>query len=335
MNPYVKGLLLTFALGITSTIVARVPVVSAYQISPLVICIVLGLLIGNVFPKASHKGTAAGIKFSQQKLLRLGIILYGFFITFQEIFSVGLSGLMVDMVIIVTTFIGGTWFGTHIFKLDHKTSMLTAIGSAICGAAAVLGAEPIVKAKPHQTTVAVATVVLFGTIAMFLYPVLYQVFEISQDVMGVYVGATVHEVAQVVAAGNAIGHEVGTTSVIVKLTRVMLLAPLLIALGAYLAKTDRDLRKERASISIPWFAMFFVIAAGINSLNIVPSVVVTAINQASVFLLTVAMGALGLDTNINKIRGVGMKPLLLALLLFAWLLVGGYGITKFIVAWLG
>lgn len=292
------------------------------------ICIVIGMIIGNVFAKQMPESCGTGIKFSQQKLLRLGIILYGFFITFQQIIAVGMTGLVVDAIVIGTTFIGGTWLGCKVLKLDRQTAMLTAAGSAICGAAAILAAEPIVKSKPHQTAVAVATVVIFGTIAMFLYPVLYTAFQPDADVMGIFTGGTIHEVAQVVAAGDSMGQDVGITSVIVKLTRVMLLAPFLILLSIYLSKTDTGSEtKEKAKITIPWFAVLFVVVAGINSLDIVPEAAVALLTKSSVFFLTMAMGALGIETNISKIRGVGPAPIILAAVLFAWLILGGYGIT--------
>ncbi|UJF18372.1 YeiH family protein [Vibrio sp. SS-MA-C1-2] len=326
MKKYITGIVITFIMGIVSFELAKVPFFKEYQISPLVICILIGMIIGNFIPQALPKSSAIGIKFSQQKLLRLGIILYGFFITFQQIIEVGLAGLVVDILVIITTFIGGTWLGMKVLGIDKETSMLTSIGSAICGAAAILGAESIVKPKPHQTAVSVATVVIFGTIAMFIYPVIYHTFEIDDETMGIFTGATIHEVAQVVAAGNSINHDVGVTSVIVKLTRVMLLAPFLIILSAYLAKGQSS-DGEKVKVSIPWFAVLFVIVAGINSFGFIPESVVSVLTQASVFFLTMAMGALGIDTNFSKIRGVGMKPILLAIILFGWLIIGGYAMT--------
>lgn len=206
---YLSGVLITAVMAAIAFALAELQFCKDYQLSPLVICIVMGMILGNCFQKQIPNSCNTGIKFSQQKLLRLGIILYGFFITFQQIIAVGLTGLVVALLIIATTFIGGTWLGVKVFGLDKKTSMLTAAGSAICGAAAILAAEPIVKAKPHQTAVAVATVVIFGTIAMFIYPLMYPYLEIAKSTMGIYTGATIHEVAQVVAAGNALGQDIG------------------------------------------------------------------------------------------------------------------------------
>lgn len=325
---YLSGVLITFLMALASSQLAQLDFSKEYKISSLVICIVLGMIIGNIFPKQLPKNSHIGIKFSQAKLLRLGIILYGFFITFQQIIAVGLAGLVVDIIIIATTFIGGCWLGMKVFKLDRETTMLTCAGSSICGAAAILATEPVVKAKPYQTAVAVSTVVIFGTLSMFLYPVIFQILEPSNHIMGIYTGATIHEVAQVVAAGNSINHDVGVTSVIVKLTRVMLLAPFLIILSAYLSKKNAATEGGvKGKITVPWFAVIFVIVAGVNSTGLIPASLVAVLTKCSVFMLTMAMGALGIDTNINKIRGVGIKPVLLAAILFLWLIFGGYEIT--------
>ncbi|REG85667.1 YeiH family protein [Marinomonas pollencensis] len=327
---YLSGLVIVLIMSLASFQIASLDMVKHYQISSLVICILMGMVLGNLFQKRIPKSALPGIKFSQQKLLRLGIIFYGFFISFQQIVAVGLPGLVTDIIIIATTFVGGTFIGVKVLGLDREISMLTATGSSICGAAAILAAEPVVKAKPHQTAVAVATVVIFGTLAMFVYPAIYHVFNIDPKLMGIYTGATIHEVAQVVAAGNAMNSDIAVTSVIVKLTRVMMLAPFLILLSVYLTKKSTSVEglNSKAKISIPWFAVFFVVAAGINSCNIIPPHLVHWITQSSVFLLTMAMGALGIDTNISKIRGVGIKPIILAVILFTWLIFGGYGISS-------
>ncbi|MGO3455252.1 MAG: YeiH family protein [Marinomonadaceae bacterium] len=326
---YLSGLVVMLVMSLVSFQIANLNVIKHYQISSLVICILMGMVLGNLFQKRIPKSALPGIKFSQQKLLRLGIIFYGFFITFQQIIEVGLPGLVTDAIIIVTTFIGGTFIGMKVLGLDREISMLTATGSSICGAAAILAAEPVVKAKPHQTAVAVATVVIFGTLAMFVYPAIFHLFHIDPRLMGIYTGATVHEVAQVVAAGNAMNSDIAVTSVIVKLTRVMMLAPFLIALSVYLSRSavKEGVISEKTKITIPWFAVFFVVASGINSLDIIPQEIVHWLTQSSVFLLTMAMGALGIDTNLTKIRGVGIKPIILAAILFTWLIFGGYGIT--------
>jgi len=140
-----------------------------------------------------------GILFSAQKILRAAITLYGFRVSFQEIAAVRIAGLTVSTIMLASTFFLGVWVAIKFFKLNRDTTILTASGSSVCGAAAVLATEPILKAKAHKGAIAVSTVVLFGSLAMFIYPLLYNsgIIDRSQEGLGIYAGETIHEVAQV------------------------------------------------------------------------------------------------------------------------------------------
>lgn len=295
------------------------------NISPLIIAILMGIAIGNTVYHYIPSTYTVGIRLVQQKFLRLGIVLYGLQITFQDIFAVGLSGLLIDIFIVSSVFILGTWCGMRWLKLDRDTAMLTAAGSAICGAAAVLATEPILRAENHKAALAVATVVLFGTLAMLLYPILYHQLDLPPDIFGIYIGATIHEVAQVVAAGEAISFEAASIAVIVKLTRVMLLAPFLLILAFYLSRQQPE-NAGRTSIVIPWFALGFVAMSGVNSLAIISASMTDLLIKFGIFLLTMAMMALGMETNVHKFKNIGWKPVLLAGGIFIYLLVMGYGL---------
>ena len=266
--------------------------------------------------------------------LIIAIVFYGFRITFQQIADVGLAGLIISTVMVASTFIIGTIIGTKVFKLDKETSILTAAGSSICGAAAVLATEPVVKAEPHKSALAVSTVVLFGTLAMFIYPLMYTSGILNMDTYtyGIYAGATIHEVAQVVAAGGAIGGDAADNAVIVKMTRVMMIAPVLIILGIYLAKTAKSDTSGANKLVIPWFAVYFILVAGFNSFHLLPTEIVGTINSIDTFLLTMAMAALGMEASFAKFKNIGMGPVYMALVMFIWLIVGGYFITKGVLA---
>ena len=216
-------------------------------------------------------------------------------------------------------------------KIDRDLALLTSTGSAICGAAAVLGAEPVVKAAPHKTAVAVSTVVIFGTVSMFLYPALWRagILGLTPEQMGLYTGATLHEVAHVVGAGNAMGAEIADGAVIVKMIRVMMLAPVLLVMSLLLARRTKG-GAGRAKVTIPWFAFGFLAVIGFNSLDLLPEAAVAGINSFDTFLLTMAMTALGAETSIEKFKRAGAKPFLLAGLLYLWLLGGGYLLSRWI-----
>lgn len=303
-------------------------------ISPLIIAIVIGMIYGNTLRNKLPTEWVPGVVFSAKKILRFAIVLYGFRITFQQIADVGLEGLIVDIVMLVSTFLIGSIVGIKLFKLDRETTFLTASGASVCGAAAVLATEPVVKAEAHKSAIAVSTVVLFGTISMFLYPALYSSGILDMDLgeFGIYVGATIHEVAQVVAVGGAFGAEASDNAIIAKMTRVMMIAPLLIALGFYLAKTSKDDSSDAKKLVIPWFAVYFIAVAGFNSLNLLPLEVVDTINEIDTFLLTMAMAALGMEANLGKFKNIGMKPIYVAFVMFIWLVVGGYFVTKVVMA---
>lgn len=298
---------------------------TSINLNSLTLAIIIGMIIGNLFNKFIPESFRGGISFSSKKILRFAIILYGFRITFQQIFAVGLNGLFADIIMLSTTYLFGYYLGTRVFKLDKDLCMLTAIGSSVCGAAAVLGTDAVLKAKSHKVSLAVATVVLFGTISMFLYPFLFKIGILNPEFFGIYIGSTVHEVAQVVAAGSAVSPTVMDTAVIVKLTRVMMLVPYLFLLGFYLSKKSGQ---KTEKIPMPLFAILFVAVCGLNSLNIIPVPIKSFLIEFDVFLLTIAMFALGVETNFDKIKGLGLKPILLAGLMFIWLVGGGLLVNK-------
>jgi len=220
--------------------------------------------------------------------------------------------------------------GTRLFRLDAQTSMLIGAGSAICGAAAVMATEPVVRAQAHKVSVAVATVVIFGTLAMFLYPLLFPHLGLTEQQFGIFAGSTIHEVAQVIAAGRSVSDTVAATAVIEKMLRVMMLAPFLLVLSATKTPADHAHRGAGAAthIVIPWFAVLFIGMSAVNSLHWLPSAPVQWLVRADTVLLAMAMAGLGLRTHIGAIRQAGLKPLLLAATLFAFLVLGGYAINR-------
>ncbi len=339
MTKLLPGIGITVALAIVSIFISKLEIIkSTVNFSPLIISIILGVLIGNIvkFPEIFKPG----IIFSLKKILRLAIIFLGFRLTFQNVAEVGLEGLVVDTIMLVSTFLLGVWISRKIFGLDSQMSYLIASGSSICGASAVLATAPVVKAEMHHAAMAVATVTVFGTTAMFIYPIVYKaglLLDFNDLTYGIWTGATVHEVAQVVAAGFAVSVDAGNTATIAKLTRVMMLAPLLIVLSIFLAKkhATHGAGVTLRDIPIPWFVFGFIAMVGVNSLNVIPTNTVHYINVIDTFLLTVAMGAMGLETNINKVKGVGMKPIYSALLIFLYLFFVGILVVKVVHSILG
>jgi len=334
------GLALAGALAFAGIELGKIAWLQAHGISALTIAILLGMMTGNTAYARIASRSAPGVAFAKQNVLRLGIILYGLRLTFQDIGHVGLPGIVTDALVVCSTFSLAWWLGTRVFGLDRKTAMLIGAGSSICGAAAVMAAEPVVRGRAEQVTVAVSTVVVFGTVAIFLYPALYhlnahyQLISLSPGAYGLYAGSTIHEVAQVVAAGRAIGEQAANTAVIAKMVRVMMLAPFLIILSAYISRAPRaahahspgtagEPASPRGRIVVPWFALGFVAMAGFNSLGVIPKAAAGTMIDIDTVLLAMAMAGLGLTTHVSAIRTAGIKPLLLGAVLFVWLIGGG------------
>ena len=328
------GVLLIALFSCAAFYIGSAQVVRDLSLSPMIIGIVLGMLYANSLRNNLPETWVPGIQFCSKRILRVGIILYGFRLTFQDILNVGAAGIIIDAIVVVTTILGGVLIG-RFMKMDRDIALLTSIGSGICGAAAVLGAESTIQTKPYKTAVAVATVVIFGTLSMFLYPIAYRsgILEMTPQEVGIYAGATLHEVAHAVGAGNSMGPYVANVAIIVKMIRVMLLVPVLLVLGWWVARRaarSAEGGAAKGKVAIPWFAVGFLAVIGFNSFDLLPMPVVDAINYIDTFLLTMARAALGAETSIDKFKKAGAKPFILAFWLYLWLIGGGYLLAKYL-----
>ncbi|BBB30201.1 YeiH family protein [Neptunomonas japonica] len=316
-------------IAIVAILLSKVPAIAQFGLSALPLAIILGIVVGHLNTRKTADKEVIFTRFCQQKLLRAGIILFGFSLSFQQIISVGWQALVLDLLVITSIFCVGTYVGIRFFKLDRELAILTSVGSAICGAAAILATESVLKPRQQSVTVAVATVVLFGTLAMFSYPFIFQFSGMSEQAFGIYIGSTVHEVAQAVAAGEAIGGEALQNAVVVKLIRVMMLAPFILILSAFLTRSSDG--SSGGKIAIPWFVFGFIAASGLNSLLLLPEALLSTLQLASQFSLAIAMAALGVQTRWSTIRQAGVKPMVLSLMLFVMLIFGGFYLNQWLI----
>jgi len=311
-------------------------------LSPLLWATVLGMAIGNTIGASGKKRLGRGVGFAKSRLLRLGIILYGFKLTIQEISGMGLAGLLADLFTISTTMLLSIGVGVRGLGLEPPLAALIGTGAAICGCTAVAAAQPVVDGEDHETAAAVGTVVFCGSLAMFLYPALFNFvpfLQANHRLMGIFTGSTVHELAGVVAASNAMPADVAATAVVTKLVRVALLAPTLLLMSTFPwlrkrtttadegdaatdASTDGATASPKARVRppLPWFAAGFLGAAALNSVVTIDRSAVKLATKASALCLAMAMSALGLDADLAKIKALGSRPLILAAGLWAWLL---------------
>lgn len=335
IKPLIYGVLLSALISIVAIIISFSSFFQNIGISALVLVILLGMVVGNTFYQKIKPACQSGINFTKHYFLRAGIILYGFRLTLLEIENVGVRGVLIDAIMLTITF-GLTFFlAIKFFKLDPQTSALIGAGASICGAAAVMATAPIVTKDANKVAIAMATVVVFGTIAIFIYPMIFYFLQsnnidiLTNHQFATYIGSSVHEVAQVVAIGNVLSSDIENIAVIEKMIRVMMLAPFLLALS-YFWQRNSSSEKEKGKIVIPWFALFFIIVICFNTLNLLPKSLVSIIIDIDGFLLTMAMGALGVTTSIGAIKEAGFKPFLLGFIIFIWLIFGGLFINSVI-----
>jgi uncharacterized integral membrane protein (TIGR00698 family) len=311
------GLALTLAIALGALFLHERLGVGA--LSPLLLSIVAGIAIGNLVPLPGL--LLPGIAFSMKRLLRLGVILLGLQLTLAQIAELGVSGIAIVVVTLVATFFVtrrvGAWLG-----VSRPLSELIAAGTAVCGASAVLATDLVSRARDEEVAYAIACVTIFGTLSMLLYPLVVAPLGLGQAAFGLWSGATIHEVAQVVASAFQVGDEAGHTGTIAKLARVVLLAPLVFAL----AFTRRSACDAGASgrPPLPWFVLGFLAMVGLNSAVELPPVLLEDTRLATTLLLSVALAAMGLETRIARLRAEGFRPL--ALGGFAWIFISGFGL---------
>ncbi|CRN08112.1 putative integral membrane protein (TIGR00698 family) [Pseudomonas sp. URMO17WK12:I10] len=325
-----KGVIFVTVLALGVSQVAALPLFVQLGLSPLILGIIAGAFCGNVLEDRLPAGYGPGIHFCARALLRVAVALFGLRISLQEIAHVGWPGLVISLLVISSTLAIGVWCGMKLLGLDRETALLTAAGSAICGAAAVLAFESTLRSAPHKSAVAVGSVVLFGTASMFFYPFLIQAgwLHLDAQTAGLWLGGTLHEVAQVVGAASTLGPDASHVATIVKMTRVMLLVPVLLLVGLWISRTPRaGVVPGKGRLSVPWFAFGFLALVAINSLQILPSNLREAVNGLDTFALTMAMTALGMETRFEQIRHAGPRVLATGAILNMWLFGGGLAIT--------
>ncbi len=327
------GALLVALVGTLAFALAGTELAMRFGLGAITLAILIGAIASNGLPQLGHGVFRGGLTIAQRHLLRTGVALYGFNLDVQQIAHVGGRAILIDLFVASTTLALGWVIGRRLLRLDPQTVLLTSAGSAFCGAAAVLATMPTLKMSEHEaldkSAAAVATVVLYGTLAMVLYPAIYSFLGSAVADFGIYVGSTVHEVGQVVAIGGMLNEEVANAAIVTKMIRVMMLVPFLLAVSFVLAR--RDSSGERGAITIPWFALCFVLCAAINSLGCLPDGLVGMLRQAATLCLTAAMAALGIDSQLKRIGRAGLKSLVLGGVLFLHLVLTG-GLANWLLA---
>ena len=303
------GLLLTTSIAAAASILSGLPGLSV--LSSMLFAVIIGMGINARCGLATK--SRPGIDFVLRRLLRTAIILLGLRLTVDQVISAGPTALSIIMLTSIASFIFTVWLG-RVLRVDRGLSELIAAGTAICGASAIIATNTLTRARGEDVAYALASVTLFGSIAMFVYPPIAWAIGMGSPAYGLWAGASIHEVAQVVATAFQGGSEAGEFGTVAKLARVLLLAPLLVTIGiAASRKGGNEDRLGRSAPPMPWFVFAFLALVFANSIFDIPQWLSAGASTISGFMLTMALAAMGLQTNIGRLRDRGVRPLVLGL----------------------
>ncbi|MFV0279705.1 MAG: YeiH family protein [Rhodoblastus sp.] len=280
------------------------------------------LLIGMAFHFLHEEGRCvAGIEFSSKAILRFGVALLGARITANQITSLGAEPILIVVVGIATTiafgYLAARWMGQ-----SRSYGILSGGSVAICGASAALAIASVLPRTPESerdTILTVVTVTLLSTVAMVVYPVIAVGLGFDHNQAGVFLGATIHDVAQVVGAGYSISTTTGDVATYVKLLRVAMLLPVVFGIAFIVSRAAHG-RENGAKVIFPYFLVGFAVLVAVNSLGLLPRIVISTADEASRWCLVAAIAALGMKTSFQKLAAVGWKPVAVMLAETFWLL---------------
>lgn len=316
MREYLPGLALAAVVAAAAFGLRSLNLPGLAKLSPLMLAILIGMTVRNFLgrPQAAR----AGIALCLRAPLRTGIVLLGLQVTLAEILGIGVAGLAILAFALLGTFFFTLWLGRRLGVPSGLTTLI-ATGTGICGASAIVAANTVIRDNEEAVAYALATVTLFGTIAMFAYPILGGILPLNQSGYGLWTGASVHEVAQVVAAGFARGQVTGELATVAKLARVLMLAPLVIGMGLWV---QRELARRSAAsgevirgrVPMPWFVFGFLGMVLLAGTGWVPAEAKPLANLFAQALLALALAAVGLETDVRKLIAQGWQPLALGAL---------------------
>jgi len=310
----IPGIALAGAIAVAAFLARAIPGVGTF--SPMILAIVIGMAFHNLIGTPAR--ARPGIAFSMRRLLRAAIVLLGFQLTLTQVASVGGWGLLVIAAALAATFVFTIGAG-RLLGVDRKLAELIAAGTSICGASAIIATNTVTDAHDEDVAYAIACVTIFGSVAMFAYPALPGLLHLDAPAYGLWCGSSIHEIAQVVAASFQNGQRAGEIGTLVKLARVMLLAPVVFALSARARFAASHAKTTTARPPLPWFVLGFIALVAVNSVVTIPTDDRKIIVMLTTFLLTVALAAMGLETDISKLYARGIRPAILGALAFLFI----------------
>ena len=314
LPPAAPGVGLALALGLVATLLGRrVPVVG-----PPVFAIVLGVAVRAIADPGAW--ASPGIAFSSKKLLQAAIVLLGTGLSLGTVVHVGVRSLPVMLVTLAVALAGGAVVGRAL-GIDAPLRTLLAVGTGICGASAIAAVASVIEVEAVEVAYAISTIFVFNVAAVLLFPPIGHALGLGAHAFGLWAGTAVNDTSSVVAAGYAYSHAAGAYAIVVKLTRTLLIVPIVMALAARSRRSGDAVTGRRRGGYVPLFLVGFVAAAAVNSTGILHAQLRHDLAAAALFLVAVALAAVGLSAQPARIRAAGLRPLVLGAVL--WVLVAG------------
>lgn len=307
----VPGLALLAGLAAVATGIASL----APFVSPLVAAVVLGALAGNLV--TLPRRFAPGVSFGARTLLRLGVVLLGFRLSAGDLVGLGAAGLGVVAIVVGLTFFGTRWLARRL-GVGDDLGLLVATGYSICGASAIAAMDGVIDADEEETAYAITLVTLCGTLSIFVLPIIAGPLGLAGDAFGTWIGGSVHDVGQVVATASHDDASAVAAATVVKLTRVVLLAPLVALVAIRRRGRPGATTVDRPPV-VPLFVAGFLAMIAVRSTGVLADGALDGIATAEKLVLTVALAGLGLGVSVQRMRKLGGRPLVLGLL--SWVLV--------------
>ncbi|MDT0111905.1 putative sulfate exporter family transporter [Listeria booriae] len=301
------GILVTLACSLAGKYLALLP--GLQLIGALVIALILGMLVqvSRTVVVSAQPGTG----FISNKFLRLGIILLGFRLNLEALADSGIKTIILAIVVVAFTIVT-VYFLCKWLKVEDSLGLMAACGCGICGAAAVMGVSPQVKAKNDDAVLAVAVVCILGTVFTLIEVGLKPVLGMTPTQFGVMTGSSLHEIAHAVAAGGAGGTQALDASIIMKLSRVLLLAPVAVIVGIIAQRKAKATTDEKSKLPIPWFMGGFLLTSAIGTFVAMPAELLNGLVSVAYICLGMAMAALGMSVNFQVIIRRGGRVFLAA-----------------------
>lgn len=318
-HPIVPGVSISIIIALLATLCGRYIPLAGSNVLALGIGLVLNFILTH-----SKSHLQPGLLFSSKTLLRLAIIFLGASLSMGEIVEVGRYSILVMLFTLTAAFGFGYFFG-YLLKTGWKMSTLISAGTGVCGGSAIVALSPVIEADESEVTYAIAATFIFDVAMIILFPIMGRALGLSDLAYGLWTGTAVNDTSSVVAAGYGFSEAAGAFATIVKLTRTLSIIPLVLIYSA-IGTIKRDTAQGKGKALnrwqhlrkvTPWFILWFVGLAALNSVGLIPVGIKGILKWTSRFFMTIALGAIGLNTDLKKLKATGWNPMLLGFVLSA------------------